>query len=60
MRPPPRARLPGRPRARRRPERRAEHNPLPRRIDLSKIGETEDIDQIELLGGQQVTIAITG
>lgn len=29
-------------------------------IDLSKIGETEDIDQIELLDGQQVTIAIAG
>lgn len=28
--------------------------------DLTKIGETEDIDQIELLDGQQVTIAVAG
>jgi hypothetical protein len=28
--------------------------------DLAKIGETEDIDQIELLDGQQVTIAVAG
>jgi hypothetical protein len=28
--------------------------------DLARIGETEDIDQIELLDGQQVTIAVAG
>ena len=28
--------------------------------DVTKIGETEDIDQIELLDGQQVTIAVAG
>jgi hypothetical protein len=28
--------------------------------DLAKIGETKDINQIELLDGQQVTIAIAG
>jgi hypothetical protein len=28
--------------------------------DLAKIGETEEIDQIELLDGQQVTIAVAG
>jgi hypothetical protein len=47
---------PRRPRTRREPERRADGNSFPH--DLTRIGETEDIDLVELLDEQQVAIGV--